>query len=388
MLTQIEYITYTHYIDEIKLVEQCTRKKQLSRVMLLEGRFVKSPYIAPQDNQKNLSLDNLKLLEERVTYINNIHRRLKAEGEDCAPLAAEYYNTHYKTIAAWNALFHNMQIDTPPRLNPTFSETTADKKALDRYCELLTQYPKLRREGDLNDYTKGTYQIIYDHIQIASIQKEVYERLYSKAISKGLSPSEANELAANFSRPGVVCEDHYWLWIRDAVISPQGYRHTYNRMVWKSDLDRPGGVASLPVNGDKIVIELAFRHATQTWEFEMPRGASNEKESSIETAKREILEETGCVTDQLVQLGTLTPDTGLTASIIPIFIGKVVEEKTAAQDQTEAIKGKYAFTYTELMEGYKRGYIEVELNGSQARVPLRDPFLAYALLMGRYQKIL
>lgn len=97
-----------------------------------------------------------------------------------------------------------------------------DEKALNRYFELLERYPKLKREGELNDYTNGTYEIIYEREGIFAIKKEVYERLYNKSKLQGLTHDQADELATKFSRPGVVCEDQFWLWIRDAVISPQG----------------------------------------------------------------------------------------------------------------------------------------------------------------------
>lgn len=274
-----------------------------------------------------------------------------------------------------------------------FTSQAADEKALTSYFELLSKYPKLKREGDLNNFKKGTYQIVYDEKTIKEIQKECYDRLYTKALSQGLSPFQASELAANYSRPGVVSEDQFWIWIRDVVISPSGFRHTYNRIVWKCDLERIGGAAALPIVIDqdknvKIVIILAFRHATNSWEFEMPRGASKANETSMETAQREILEETGCKTDVLIPLGSITPDSGLTASIVPIFAGKVVKENDAKHDKTEAIKGKYAFTREELMDGYKRGYITIDIDGKATDVPLRDPFLAYALLMAEINHLL
>lgn len=209
---------------------------------------------------------------------------------------------------------------------------------------------------------------------------------------QGMTHEQADESAANSSRIGVVCEDPFWLWIRDAVISPQGYRHRYNRIVWKCDLDRIGGAAALPIiceNGmKKVCFQLAFRHATDSWELEMPRGGSKAGETSEDTARREIREETGYETDLLVYLGSITPDSGLTASVVPIFTGEVTAEKETKQDKTEAIKGKYTFTLAEVMEGLKRGYMEIEINNSMTQVPLRDPFLAYALLMAQFDGLL
>lgn len=269
----------------------------------------------------------------------------------------------------------------------------SDEKALTRYFELLKKYPKLKRPDELNDYIKGVYQVIYDRAEILAIRLEIYNKLYADAKSKGLNDIEADELAADYSRPGVVCEDKFWLWIRDVVISPQGYKHTYNRIVWKTDLERVGGAAALPIveekdGSKKVIVELVFRHATNSWEIELPRGMSKANETSADTAKREILEETGVETDNLVLLGTIAPDSGVIASVIPIFVGTVTVEKDAKHDKTEAIKGKFAFTAQELLEGFKRGYMEIMINGTITRAPMRDPFLSYALLMAQSNGLL
>lgn len=408
-VSQYEYVTYTRYLKEIKVIEKCCSSDNLSKVGFLNGHFVK---IAPEHKSLNSfipfdksSQEQLNQLKNRVKFINTIHDRLKQgelgerKSDDCAPLAAESYNTHLKTLSAWNKIFPkeelhiNFVTDEANTLNPEFSEQSiaqaTDEKALNRYFELLEKYPKLKRDESLNDYKKGVYQMIYDRAEISAIRQEVYQRLYTKAKSQGLSDSQADDLATNFSRPGVVCEDQFWLWIRDVVISPQGYKHTYNRILWKSELDRIGGAAALPLvidkeGNNKLIVQLAFRHATNSWEFEMPRGGSKPNESPEETARREILEESGCETHDLMALGSMTPDTGLNGSVVPIFLGKVVREKETKHDKTEAIKGKYAFTLLELMEGLKRGYIEVEINHQMTQVPIRDPFLTYALLMAQY----
>lgn len=267
-----------------------------------------------------------------------------------------------------------------------------DEKSLSRYFELLDNYPKLKREGELNSHENGTYEIIYDRKEILSVKKEVYERLYSKSKLQGLTHAQADELASDFSRIGVVGEDQFWLWIRDAVISPQGYRHTYNRIVWKCGLDRIGGAAVLPIlieNGTKkIVLQLVFRHATNSWQIELPRGNSRGNETALDTAKREILEETGYETTDLLLLGSITPDSGVIATVAPIFTGQVVVQTETKHDKTEAIKAKYAFTLSEIMTGLKQGYMEVEINQKITQVPIRDPFLAYALLMAQHGGIL
>lgn len=343
----------------------------------ISHHFVQVPRLASHQQRRNFSQTALNLKGDHMNRIGKLG------------LGALFGGLFLGTLFVYaNAT----EVPSPaPELSLSAAKV-ADEKAIARYFELLDRYPKLKREGELNDHTKGTYEIVYDPEGISAIQKEVYKRIYDKSILQGLTPIQAEELATNYSRPGVVCEDQFWLWIRDAVISPQGYRHTYNRMVWKCDLERIGGAAALPIiveNGKKkIVLQLAFRHATNSWEMEMPRGGSKPNETPSDTAKREILEETGYETDRLISLGVITPDSGLTASIVPIFTGQVVLEKETQHDKTEAIKAKYAFTLTEVMEGLKRGYMEVEINKQITQVPIRDPFLAYALLMAQHDGLL
>ena len=407
-ISEGEYVAYTKHLREIKVIEQCCRKQRLFQVVLFNGRFVKHELAEPLEKfntifEKFLP-EEIEVLRNEVSFINAVHHKLtqrtRSSG-DYASVAAEYYNENLKIIFAWNQIFikDGLRIDLPAaeetELEVSFAEKTtaqaADEKALARYFELLAKYPKLKRDDELNDYRKGAYQIIYDPKEILTIREEIYQRFYHKAIAppQELAQAEAEELATNYSRPGVVCEDQYWLWIRDVVISPQGYRHTYNRIVWKTDLERVGGAAALPIiikgNTEEIVVQLAFRHATNGWELEMPRGASKVNETPMETAKREVLDETGFETDNLVYLGSITPDSGVVASVVPIYLGKVTLEQETKQDKTEAIKGKYTFTLKELMEGLKQGYMELEIDGQITRVPIRDPFLTYALLMSQYK---
>jgi len=63
-----------------------------------------------------------------------------------------------------------------------------------------------------------------------------------------------------------------------------------------------------------------------------------------------------------------------------------VKEGEAQHDETEAIKGKSVFTPTEVKEGLQRGYLEVDIESNPTRIPMRDPFLAYALLLAQFSQ--
>lgn len=179
----------------------------------------------------------------------------------------------------------------------------------------------------------------------------------------------------------VVAEDKYWIWERDSVLFPNAVKGTYNRLRWKVE-----GVAVLPILSDgRIVLNLNFRHATRSWEFELPRGGSGVGESLEETARRELEEETGLSVKRLECLGHIAPDTGTLSSIVPVYAGWVDKVGSSSRDESEAIAGIHAFTIEELKIGFQKGYIEVE---PQGKVPLRDPFLSYALFQILTRKIL
>ncbi len=406
-ISQKEYSGYARFLAEIKVVEQCCRKGEISRIDFREERFRKLGKIQSHQNTINppenlfneLPQDHLEKLKERIVFVSQMHSKFNQieldnrNSDDCAPLIAECHNQFFKTISSWNTFVkEEWRIHFLSRIDPLFSEKTtlqiADEEALTRYFELLEQYPQLKRL-EWNDYKKGVYQILYDKEELLKVRQEAYQRFYKKAKKDGLTDSQAIKRATNESRIGVVFEDSYWLVIRDAVISPQNHKHTYNRLFSKPLLTP--GAAVLPLieeNGEKkLVLLLIFRHATNSWELEIPRGGAKLDESPADTAKRETLEETGYAINPVL-LGTVTPDSGLTSSIIPIFLGKVTKEEDSKLDASEAIKTKRAFTIAEIKDGIGRGYIEIEIDEHLIQVPIRDAFTLSAFSFALCKELL
>lgn len=240
------------------------------------------------------------------------------------------------------------------------------------YLKFLEKHPV-----PLGSYQAGEIEIIKDPSMIASIEAIQKARL----LKNGFSETQAHE----FSRVGIVTEDQYWIWVRDAVIFPKGAKGTYDRLLLKSGLQEPAGVAVLPLlpNG-KIVLNLNFRHATRSWELELPRGGKKEKESIEAAALRELREETGLESATPIYLGSITPDSGVLHSIIPVFLGKIVKEGGSDQEFSEAIKETIAFSKDEIKKGLEQGFLNVE----DKPVPLRDSFLAFALLQAEIRELL
>ena len=52
-----------------------------------------------------------------------------------------------------------------------------------------------------------------------------------------------------------------------------------------------------------MVFIKTFRHSARGWGYEVPKGYCDENEDPIKSAKRELLEETGLVSDKIEYLG-------------------------------------------------------------------------------------
>ena len=242
---------------------------------------------------------------------------------------------------------------------------------LEEYLDLLMKHPETF--GPNGCWQNGEIEIMTNPALIHKIEKQTRLRL----LSKGCDDSEA----ANWSKVGVVAEDNYWVWVRDAVIFPSGVYGTYDRLMWKSGMGGPPGAAILPLLANKkIVVNVHYRHATRSWEIEIPRGQKKEGETLEKAAARELCEETGYYISKCTFLGTIAPDTGVLMTVIPVYCGEVNHSGETQKEYSEAIATNPAFTKDELKQGFARGYIETPIKGLLVKVNCRDPFLAYALL--------
>ena len=232
------------------------------------------------------------------------------------------------------------------------------------------------------DHRKGEIEMVTDPEDISRIQKIQENRLLKKGFSA--------EKAAEFSRIGIVNEDQYWIWLRDAVYFPQGIPGTYDRLLWRSELTRKApGVAVLPISpSGQILLILNYRHATRSWELELPRGGMESQETPEEAALRELQEETGFVASSVTFLGAMATDTGAQSSIIPVFIGNVAAQEEPHPEYSEAIESVMAFTKEELKKGLVQGFLEVSIQGTRTRIPVRDAFLTFALFQAECRQLL
>ena len=232
------------------------------------------------------------------------------------------------------------------------------------------------------NYQEGEIEIVMDPVEILKIQKIQENHLLQKGFSK--------EEARAFSQVGLLCEDQYLICLRDAVYFPQKIPGTYDRIIWKNELKEGlSGIAVLPVlSSGRIALIVNYRHATRSWELELPRGGVELQETAKEAALRELKEETGLVASSLHFLGQVAPDNGLLSSIMPIFLAKISHQEEFQTEYREAIAQVISFTKDELKNGLIQGFLEVSMEGKKKYIPLRDLFLTFALLQAELRKLL
>jgi ADP-ribose pyrophosphatase len=162
-------------------------------------------------------------------------------------------------------------------------------------------------------------------------------------------------LPSCFAQVGVVYEDQYVWFLRDAVRFKNDSLGTYIRIVHKN-LEF-AGVAIIPRCDQKFVLIRHFRHATRKWHWEIPRGFADSR-NPIDTVSVELKEEIGAVPLNVRRLGTYFPDSGLLASSVHIYLADVAIGQASDADEVEAISKVQSFEFQELNAMIRDGHID------------------------------
>ncbi|MEH7504360.1 NUDIX hydrolase [Neobacillus drentensis] len=143
--------------------------------------------------------------------------------------------------------------------------------------------------------------------------------------------------------------------IIEKVIVPNGEEKNF------SYLDFAKGVCILPITKDKEIICLKqYRHAIKSWQWELPAGMiDNENDAPIETAKKELEEETGNKAEYWLDLGSFYPSPGSTSEEIYLFAATgliATEQRLESSEQIELHKLTMEEVMTLIINGeFKHG---------------------------------
>jgi len=202
---------------------------------------------------------------------------------------------------------------------------------MERYFELMRARP------DLFENVADGIEILLDPETIARAQSEVRD----KRVDMGL---ESDDL-----RVGMIADDPFMTFVRDAVRFPDGSLGLHNRIVERES------VAVLPLLDGKPVLINIFRHGLRGWSLEFPRGAVEAGESHEDSVRRELLEEIGAHTLDIVPVGKFTPGGSSLSIIAGLYVATI--DRVGTPQQAEGIAEIKTVTCEELEELISSGEI-------------------------------
>ena len=125
-----------------------------------------------------------------------------------------------------------------------------------------------------------------------------------------------------------------WIEVReDRVIRPNGKEGLFGIVSGASG----ASIVALTKNKEVFLVK-EFHYATNTNNYELPSGAIDENETPLETAKRELKEETGLTADKWTDLGFINPLTVVLNSPNYMFLAEELSEGEAEDEEKDLIQ--------------------------------------------------
>jgi ADP-ribose pyrophosphatase len=146
-------------------------------------------------------------------------------------------------------------------------------------------------------------------------------------------PGALKDLTEHFAAGGLVFDGDLLKVHRDTVRLPDGSqgRREYIR--------HPGAVAVVALFEDgSVLLERQFRYPHRRVFVELPAGKVDPGEPHLDTAKRELLEETGYVAAEWTRLGVMHTSIGYTDEAIELYLARKLTKKTAQLDAGEFLE--------------------------------------------------
>lgn len=107
----------------------------------------------------------------------------------------------------------------------------------------------------------------------------------------------------------------------------------------REEVEHPGGcsIAALTENKELFFVRQ-FRYAYDEEVLELPAGKLEKGEDPFEAMKRELREETGCLAEEFVSLGTAYPTPGYTNELLRIWACRVSDHTAQDLDSDEFLE--------------------------------------------------
>jgi ADP-ribose pyrophosphatase len=141
------------------------------------------------------------------------------------------------------------------------------------------------------------------------------------------------DLTEHFVAGGLVFDGNLLKVHRDTVRLPDGSQGQ------REYIRHPGAVAVVALFDDgKVLLERQFRYPHRREFIEIPAGKLEPNEPHLETAQRELLEETGYVAAEWTRLGVIHTAIGYTDEAIELFLAKGLTQRSAQLDAGEFLE--------------------------------------------------
>jgi ADP-ribose pyrophosphatase len=145
--------------------------------------------------------------------------------------------------------------------------------------------------------------------------------------------AEEKDLTEHFVAGGLVYDGELLKVRRDEVRLPDG------RHAGREYIRHPGAVAIVPLFDDgRVLLERQFRYPHGREFIELPAGKLEPGEPHLDTAKRELLEETGYVAAEWTRLGVIHTAIAYTDESIELFMARKLTAGARKLDDGEFLE--------------------------------------------------
>lgn len=128
----------------------------------------------------------------------------------------------------------------------------------------------------------------------------------------------------------VAFQNPWWTYQRDSFQIPDGITGEYHYV------HTNGASMVIPITAEgSLLMVNQYRYLCDKESLEFPCGGVKQGKSYDETAALELLEETGCQSTNLLQLGEFNPYNGVTDEICKVYVARDLIESRPQPDATE-----------------------------------------------------
>ena len=145
--------------------------------------------------------------------------------------------------------------------------------------------------------------------------------------------------------------DNKWINVTEYdVINPSGGKGIYGKVHFKNL-----AVAVVPVDAEgNIYLVGQYRFTIDEYSWEIPEGGCPEGSDPLDTAKRELLEETGLIAGEWTEIMQMHLSNSVTDELAYIYLAKQLLQANAEPEETEQLQVKklpFNTVYEMVMDG-------------------------------------